>query len=129
MSLRDEVYKRLAQLALTKFSDIVHGTTEVEGKLRILMVEGSFVDIWLSEKKKGVYAYHWERRAVDGTIYRHNNLPDKDARRLETFPKHFHFRSEKNIKESNMSDLPEEALESFLLFARKILRKTSGKKR
>ncbi|KPV64734.1 MAG: hypothetical protein AOA65_0801 [Candidatus Bathyarchaeota archaeon BA1] len=100
MSLRNEVYKRLAQLAITSFSDIVHGTREIDGKLRILMLDGSFVDVWLSERKKGVYAYHWARRAIDGTIYRRNNLPDKDARRLKTFPKHFHFRSEKNIRES-----------------------------
>lgn len=97
------MYKRLAQLAITNFSDIVQGTQEIEGKLRILMLDGSFVDVWLSEKKKGVYAFHWERRAIDGTIYRHNNLPDKDARRLKTFPKHFHFKSEKNIRESNIS--------------------------
>jgi len=82
VSLRDKVYRRLAQLTITDFSDIVQGTKEIEGKLRIFMLDGSFVDVWLSEKKKGVYAFHWERRAIDGTIYRHNNLPDRDAKRL-----------------------------------------------
>ena len=119
------LYSRLAQIATTDFFEIVEGTKTIEGKLRILIKDGSFMDVWLSEKKRGVYAYHWERRAIDGTIYRHNNLPDKEARKLKTFPKHFHEKSEEIIKESHISDNPEKALSSFLIFVRELI-KSSG---
>ncbi|RLB28335.1 MAG: hypothetical protein DRG87_09550 [Deltaproteobacteria bacterium] len=126
MTSRDLQYSRLAQIAITDFSEIVEGTKIIEGKLRILIKDGSFIDIWLSEKKRGVYAYHWERRAIDGTIYRHNNLPDKEARKLKTFPKHFHEKSEEIVKESYISDIPEEAFSSFLIFARELLKSSES---
>ena len=121
--VREKIYSRLAQIAIGDFADIVEGTKLVEGKLRLLLKDNSFVDIWLSIKKKGVYAYHWERRDVDGTIYRYNNLPDKEARKLKTYPHHFHDKTEKNILESNLSDDPTEAVRTLLEFARNIVNK------
>ena len=120
---RDRVYAQLEQIALSVFSDIVESSRIVEGKLRLILCDGSFIDIWLSVKREGVYAYHWERRAIDGSVYRHNNLPDKEAKKLKTFPKHFHEKSEQVIKESYISSIPEEALRSFLSFARDLLKK------
>ena len=120
---RDRTYSQLARLAASDFADIVDGTSIIEGKLRLFLNDRSFIDIWLSVKKKGVYAYHWERRDVDRTIYRHNNLPDREARKLKTYPRHFHNRTEKNIVESNLSDKPEEALRTILEFARKVVTK------
>lgn len=70
MTSRDKIYSQLAQIALNDFADIVEGTKVVEGKLRVFLKDESFIDVWLSVKKKGVYAYHWERGNVDGTIYR-----------------------------------------------------------
>jgi hypothetical protein len=37
------------------------------------LVDGSYLDVWFSRKFPGRYAYHWERRHVDGSIYRHDN--------------------------------------------------------
>lgn len=120
---RDEIYTRLSHLSLSDFADIVEATKTVEGKLRILITDGSYIDVWFSLKKEGVYAYHWERRDINGTIYRHNNLPDKTAKKLKTFPKHFHNGTEKNIVESYISDDPIEAVKSFLEFVRNIINK------
>jgi hypothetical protein len=120
LSQLDDLYRRLAFIALREFPDVVVGTEIVEGKLRIFIADDSFIDIWFSEKRKGVYAYHWERRMVDGTIYRHDNLPDREARKLETFPKHFHEGSEENIRESRISDDPEQAIRQFLTFVREV---------
>jgi len=78
---RDRLYSKLAQIALSEFADIVIDTLIFEGKLRIFLKDDSFIDIWLSIKKRGVYAYHWERRSVDGTIYRYDNLPDPRAKK------------------------------------------------
>lgn len=53
MISRDKKYSQLAQIALSDFADIVEGTVAIEGKLRILLRDESFIDIWLSIKKKG----------------------------------------------------------------------------
>jgi hypothetical protein len=125
MMLRDSVYTQLSDIALTEFPDIVERTHRVEGKLRLLLTDGSFLDVWFSEKRKGTYAYHWERREIDETVYRHNNIPDKEARKLKTFPKHFHEKSQTILRESHISDTPEEALRSFLVFARTVMSQQS----
>lgn len=62
------VYQALARLALHEFKDIVTKTTLVGGtpaspnKLRLTLIDGSFLDIWLSTN--GDYYYHWEQRRV-----------------------------------------------------------------
>ena len=122
MISRDEIYSQFRQIALSDFGDIVEGITVMEGKLRLLFKDETFMDIWLSVKKKGVYAYHWERREVDGTIYRYNNLPDREAKKLQTYPKHFHDKAQENVVESNLSDNPEEAIRTVLEFARRIIK-------
>lgn len=122
MTSRDKIYSQLRQIALSDFADIVEGATTIEGKLRILLKDESFIDIWLSVKKKGVYAYHWERRNIDGTVYRYNNLPDREAKKLQTYPKHFHNKFEENVVESDLSDNPEEAIRTVLEFARRIIK-------
>ena len=122
MLSRDRVYSQLTELALNDFGDIVDSVKNIEGKLRFLLSDGSYVDIWLSVKKKGTYAYHWERREIDGTIYRYNNLPDKNAKKLKTYPNHFHDKKEKNVVESYMSDNPVEAVKSLLNFVRKMIK-------
>lgn len=122
MTPRDKIYSRLKEIALGDFADIVEGTVVIEGKLRILLKDESFVDIWLSAKKKGVYAYHWERKNIDSTIYRYNNLPDKEAKNLQTYPKHFHYKTQENVVESDLSDNPEDAIRFVLEFARRIIK-------
>ena len=121
MIQREDLYDRLAHIALREFPDVVVSTENVEGKLRAFIADGSFIDIWISERKRSIYAYHWERRMIDGTVYRHNNLPDREARGLETFPKHFHDGSENNIRRSQISDEPEQAIRQFLTFVRQVL--------
>ncbi|NWF94172.1 MAG: hypothetical protein HXY46_14830 [Syntrophaceae bacterium] len=66
MPPRDKIYSQLAQVALSDFADIVEDTRIIEGKLRILLNDESFVDIWLSAKKDGVYAYHWKEEMLMG---------------------------------------------------------------
>ncbi|HAG07976.1 MAG TPA: hypothetical protein DCK87_00130 [Desulfotomaculum sp.] len=122
MTSRDKLYSQLVQIALSDFADIVEGTLAVDGKLRILLKDESFIDIWLSIKKKGIYAYHWERKNVDGTIYRYNNLPDREAKKLRTYPKHFHKGAQENVIGSDLSDNPKKAIRAILEFARRIIK-------
>lgn len=118
--------QRLRDIALSEFSDIVEGAELVFSstgrvrKLRIHLLDGSFVDVWLS--LKGDYAFHWERRPINGTLYRHDNAPHRRWRGVRTFPKHFHNGTEDNVQDSEISAQPDEALGEFLAFVRGKLR-------
>jgi hypothetical protein len=111
--------ERLCEIAEIEFSDIVIETLISDvNDLRVVLKDGSFVDVWYSLKLSDRYSYHWERRAIDGTIYRHDNAPHRRWQSVDTFPKHFHNGSETRVSESYISSVPEEALREFLTFAR-----------
>ena len=112
--------QRLAEIAEVEYSDVV-AETLVPGlnQLRIILIDGSFVDVWYSLKLRDRYSYHWERKALDGTIYRHDNAPHRRWQVVETSPKHFHDGSETCVTESHLSEAPVEALREFLTFVRK----------
>ncbi len=111
--------ERLREIVEVEFTDVV---TEILlpdlNEMRIILCDGSFVDVWFSLKLTNRYSYHWERRAIDGTIYRHDNAPHKRWQSVGTFPQHFHDESETRVVESNLSVNPEEALREFLQFIR-----------
>ncbi len=113
----------LAWIAETEFRDLVAEVFLLDiNQLRISLYEESFVDIWYSLKLFGRYSYHWERRAIDGMIYRHDNAPYEGWKNLSTYPAHFHNGSEANAVESWISADPETALRQFLSFVRTKLR-------
>jgi len=87
--------------------------------LRIYLLDGSFVDVWYS--LKGDYSFHWERRFINGSLYRHDNAPHAQWRQVPTFPKHFHNGRQDNVESSFISAYPEEALRDFLDFVRERL--------
>lgn len=113
----------LQTIAEIEFCDIVSFCEISKDKLRLYLTDESFIDIWLSKKVLGHYAFHWERGHINGSIYRHDNIPDKRWRAISTFPKHLHNGSEENVKESTLSDEPKEALRQFLIFTKRILNK------
>ena len=65
----------LARIAEIEFADIVDSTEKLPAKMRITLVEGGFVDAWLSGKLKGRFGFHWEHKAT-GRSYRYDNFPD-----------------------------------------------------
>ena len=117
-----EIYSKQLDLAREKFSHIVddgkiiYTPAGLPQKLRLEIIDGSVLDVFVSPRH--LYSYHWERRHLDGTIYRYDNAPHKRWRRIRTFPKHFHDGSEaeEDCKESYISDDPEEALRKMLGF-------------
>ncbi|MBI5253329.1 MAG: hypothetical protein HY930_02880 [Euryarchaeota archaeon] len=114
------LYNKLSGIARDEFSDIVSATELIgkkslgSSKLRIHLKDGTYIDVWVSGS--GKYSYHWEQRAKRGLIYRHDNAPDFPE--ISTFPKHFHDGTQDDVKESYISDRPEEAVREFLKFAR-----------
>lgn len=118
MSLVD--MRPLQEIAEVEFRDIVVDAIVHDlNEMRIILKEGSFVDVWFSLKLVDRYSYHWERRAVDGKIYRHDNAPHRRWDFLRTFPRHFHDGHESNVKESDAGESPEKDLREFLSFIRR----------
>jgi hypothetical protein len=113
-------YQALAHLALDEFKDVVADSTLLGGtpsspnKLRLLLVDASFIDIWLTAD--GDYSYHWERRRQQGLMYRWDNAPHHPN--AATFPDHLHDGDESSISESRLSADPTAALRGILQFVR-----------
>lgn len=115
---------RLSEIANIEFADIVVDAYVPDlNELRIILSDGSFIDIWFSLKLIDRYSYHWERKAIDGTIYRHDNAPHKRWQSIDTFPHHFHDGSEDNVVESHLSHQPDKAIREFLTFVRQHMQK------
>ncbi len=73
------IYRWLLEECLKEFSDIIDDlelirtSSGVPVKVRVMMIDSSFLEIYWSES--GKYSLHYERRHIDGTIYRHDNAP------------------------------------------------------
>lgn len=109
--------ERLRRIVETEVLSVVRSTTIVRDKLRVVLADDSYIDFWWSTQIPGRYARHWERRHVDGTIYRHDNMPHPQWQRVDPFPKHFHSEDQQKVTESTMADDPEQAVRQFLAFA------------
>jgi hypothetical protein len=75
----------------------VTGAQATEPKRRFFLADGSFVHVWASAKLAGRFGFHWERRHLDGTVYRYDNFPDPAWQAVATFPHHFHHGSETHV--------------------------------
>ena len=111
----------LGRLAEAEFFEIVQSTAIIENKLRVALVDGSYIDFWWSEGITGRFAYHWERTRIDGTIYRHDNIPHLRWQAVASFPKHFHAGAQQTVIESDISENPEQGIRQFLQFAADII--------
>ncbi len=122
-----DLYQRIADIAKKSFNDLVTradflgGTAANPDKVRISIIDGSFLDIWLSEE--GDYSYHWERRRQSGEIFRWDNAPHHPQ--IKTYPDHFHKYNEQNVISSKLSSNCDVATRKVLEFIRKYIRKTS----
>ncbi len=115
-------WARLREIAEVEFDDIVEAAFQTGvGEFRVVLRDGSFIDVWYSLKLLDRYSLHWERRALDGTIYRYDNAPHRDWRYVTSFPHHFHDGSEQRVVDSDIQVEPESALRQFLAFARQRL--------
>lgn len=124
-----EYYKRIKRNVELKFSDILKSAELMQGtagrirRLRLHLIDNTFVDIWYSSDNS--YSYHWEQRNIRNAIYRHDNAPHKKWRNVSTFPKHCHDGTQINVTESFLPDNYENAVEEFLRLVReKMVAKT-----
>jgi hypothetical protein len=114
------LYRSLIRTATDAFGDLVLDSVLIGGsrsspnKLRLLLCDGSYLDIWLS--LDGDYAFHWEHRRISGRIYRWDNAPHHTH--VATFPNHFHEGDDMTVAESNLSADPQVALCQILAYIR-----------
>ena len=122
----ETIYGYLMTVASKKYRDSIREVAKVElasgvvEKVRVVFVDSSFLDIYWSPS--GRYSLHYERRHVNGTVYRHDNAPHKKHQHVRTFPKHFHRGSEDRVEESYLPEDPIEAVEYFLIFILNLIR-------
>ena len=108
----------LKRVAEVEFSDIVKETFPISYKLRIVLVDNSFIDVNVSKKLSGKFGFHWECRDREGTIFRYDNFPDKSWKNIPTFPYHFHKSSQENIEASPFPLTIIDGFRSFMEFIR-----------
>ena len=92
--------ENLARIAEIEFSDIVGSTEMMETKLRIMLLDDGFGDVWLSEKLAGRFGFHREHKVAD-LSYRYDNFPDTKWSNISTFPYHFHDGSQDKVVDSS----------------------------
>ena len=115
-------------IAESDYTDIVERTSFDDESARIYFMDESFLEVWLGNNEDLMrrYAFHWERRHLDGTLFRHDRAPHARWQCSQTFPKHFHNGSESKVVESTITDDPVAAAKYFLDFVRS---KSIAKKR
>jgi hypothetical protein len=114
---------QLKKLAMLEFSDIIDSAFININKLRIFIKDGSFLEVFTSYVVQNRWAFHWERRNIDKTIYRHDNIPHKDWNRISSFPWHYHEKNQGNVKYISFGPDPSKNLRSFLNFIKNFLDK------
>jgi len=90
----------LARIAEIEFTDIVDSTDIIGMKLRVMLGEGGFVDVWLSRKLQNKFGFHWEEEGT-GLCYRYDNFPNTKWKYVPTYPYHFHSGSRDNVSDSS----------------------------
>jgi hypothetical protein len=110
--------KDIKRIAEVEFSDIVKNTHQVGYKLRIVLVDDSFIDIFLSQRLPDKFGFHWECMDKAGALYRYDNFPDKNWRSVATFPHHFHNGSQESVVASLFPLSPAEGFRAFMEFIR-----------
>ena len=112
---------KLKRIIDIEYNDIVRGSNIYHDKIRVYILDSSIVDIWFSRRIPGRFSCHWERRHIDGKIYRHDNFPDPRWEGAATFPKHFHNGSQNQVQDSQINDEPLSGVHEFMDFVRRML--------
>ncbi|HAX97896.1 MAG TPA: hypothetical protein DCY12_03120 [Candidatus Atribacteria bacterium] len=108
----------LRRVAEVEFADIVKSSFYIGYKLRIVLINDSFVDVNLSRKLPEKFGFHWECLVETGTFYRYDNFPDKNWQSLGTFPHHFHNGSQDYVEVSPFPLSPVEGFRAFMEFVK-----------
>ena len=106
----------LRRIAEVEFATIVVQTSVLGSKLRVLLTDTSYVDVWASRKLSRRFGFHWERRHLDGRIYRYDNFPDTNWSGVSTFPFHFHDGDQNTVVAAPFAPTLEQGFREFMAF-------------
>ena len=112
---------KLKRVIDIEYGDIVKNSLIHHDKLRVFIIDNSLVDIWFSSVIPERFSYHWERRHIDGTLYRYDNFPDPRWKRISTFPVHFHNGSQNQVQASSLSNDHLQSIHEFMDFVKRTL--------
>jgi hypothetical protein len=112
----------LRRIAEIEFADIITNTYQIDYKLRILFIDKSFLDAFVSERLPDRFDFHWECMGEQKTFYRYDNIPDRRWQSVATFPHHFHNRSQEAVEASPFPLTTIEGFRAFLEFIRNKLK-------
>ena len=112
---------RLRRIAEVEFSDIVVQTDVLGAKLRVLLTDTSYIDVWVSRRLSGRFGFHWERRHLDGRIYRYDNFPNTNWSGVSTFPFHFHDGNQNTVVAAPFALALQQGFREFMTFVRRTL--------
>jgi hypothetical protein len=119
-------FDSISRIAEVEFADIVIQTNTMGAKLRILLRDASYVDVWISRKLNARFGFHWERRHLDERIYRYDNFPDTDWSSVSTFPFHFHVGDHENVEAAPFAQELETGFREFMVFVQKSIQKSEN---
>jgi hypothetical protein len=111
----------LRRIAEVEFAAIVVQTDFLESKLRVLLTDGGYVDVWVARKLSGRFGFHWERRHLDGRIYRYDNFPDTNWSGVATFPFHFHNGDQDTVIAAPFAATLEQGFREFMAFVQRTM--------
>lgn len=113
--------ERLQRIAEIEFAATVVQTDILGAKLRILLTDTSYIDVWASRKLTGRFGFHWERRHLDEHIYRYDNFPDTNWSDVSTFPFHFHDGDQDVVTAAPFAPDLEQGFREFMAFVQRAM--------
>ena len=100
-------------IAEVEFGEILKSLFFVDYKMRLVLIDDSFIDVIISQKLHDKFSFHWETKDTAGTIYRYDNFPDINWKNVSTFPYHFHNGRQNNVV---ASPFPTDIIDGFRSF-------------
>ena len=113
----------LKRIAEVEFENIVKETFFIGYKVRIILIDNSFIDVHLSQRISDKFSFHWECMSSSETLYRYDNFPDKEWQTVSTYPYHFHYGSQNIVKSSPFPLKSIDGFRAFMEFVEKKMRK------
>jgi hypothetical protein len=110
------VQEQIRRIAEIEFSSVVEQTDILGSKLRVLLTDSSYIDVWTSRTLNKRFGFHWERRHLDERFYRYDNFPDTNWSNVSTFPFHFHDGTQDAVISSPFATEPLQGFREFIAF-------------
>lgn len=106
-------------IAESEYSTIVEYAFNLDYKLRLILIDKSFIDVNVSVKLENKFGFHWETKNKLNEIFRYDNFPDIKWSQLKSFPYHFHFKEQNNVIEPPFDKDLLKGFKEFMNFVKK----------